>query len=167
MKISKTAAESIARKALAGKKQNLETAQRAYEQFVTEKATESLPKKVLDLFKAFPEFINKDRSLRFKADEMALDYSYYKSSKSVPVPNDNFIKVSAGQLLALQAAKNNFNKLKDQYESALNSLETAIFQLGTLKRVKTELPELEKFLPSESTTALVPNMDHIRAILKS
>ena len=49
-------------------------------------------------------------------------------------------------------------KLKRQLNADLEALGTAIYQLCTKANVIKQLPELEKYFPTDLTTALVLNM---------
>lgn len=166
MRISKTTAESVAKAVFAKKLTAIEATEKKAKIYVSELVIAYTPYEVIELSNKHPNFFKFSYSFRFQsANSSEMDYTYYKSAQKLP-ETGNFLNISVAEFKKLQKEWLKYDQLRTDYKNAIRELETALMQLITYKRIREALPEIAGFLPAETSTALIPNIDKVRDLIR-
>lgn len=165
-RVSKTmateAAEQLAIKAFGEKQKQAEEDFLALGLLLYKKYT---PKPVRDCYQEYKEVYDGKNWLCFlsengsSSDLIMVGYKF-RFPSIVPIILD---KEDGKRLNDAKKKKNEIDKAKRNYT---NEVTTALFNLRTEKNVREEFPEALPYLNFSSCTALVPNIDKLRQILK-
>lgn len=165
MRISKMMAQEIALKALEKRKDQLNDQLSSNKEFVTKVVMDRLPEQVKKTFGMYSGYFDLHSYFNFTCDHS--QSRGFDSSEYLPRKDNGYIEIDPETMKILETSRSSYLKNQSQYKSDFNELESAIFNLRTINRVREELPDLKEFLPDESVTALVPSLDKARIILKT
>lgn len=124
-----------------------------------------IPKPVRDCYQEYKDLYDGKAVLRFLPEngssyELIMVWYEFCFPSIVPIILD---KEDWKRLNDAKKKKNEIDKAKRDYT---NEVTTALFNLRTEKNVREEFPEALPYLNFSSCTALVPNIDKLRQILK-
>lgn len=167
MRLSKHQSREIAKQAMEPRKEAWQAKVEALKKEVDREVLNKVPPSVLKLWEGEHKNYVTTRSLfQFTSGETKR-YEQFSSSKFLPA-NSNWVELSdPGRLDKLLSLQQEITDLSTAYKNDLDTLDLAIQNLRTLKRVAEELPELVRFFPKDANTALALPLENIRQIIKS
>lgn len=124
-----------------------------------------VPKPVRDCYQEYKDLYDGKAVLRFLPENGSsydLIMVWYKFGVP-PITHIIINKKDWELLFDAKKKKNDIDKAKCDY---INEVTTALFNLRTEKNVREQFPEALPYLNFSSCTALVPNIDKLRQILK-
>lgn len=163
MRISKSLAQSIARKLTEEKQKQVKSIQTDFRQYITDCYNAQIPKEVSEIAKKHPEWFNSRGVITFSGH--GFSYTNVTSIGNV-LSNANYNAVLYLNDKIATKAKKLQNKYLDA-DKKLGELQTKIevtlIGLGSFKKIQEHLPEAVPFLPKSTSVELMVNFDVLRA----
>lgn len=171
--ISRAVAESIAEKLVAKFNVEIKELESKRKKYLTDLYIKTLPKEVLETFEKYPNYFNKESSIRF--DTHGFRYKYLdteplpfcnKNASDLFLPNKK-PAITDKDYTYLWDVEVKVNALKEKKSKTYNELISTLLQLKSYKRIQEHFPEIASYLPTNTQTmALTLNLDKIRETTK-
>lgn len=161
-RITNEMAEQIAKAMTSEKLEAIKKLESEISEKTREEVLKTIPKEVKDFFKKFPEWTQRDGSVRLNGN--GCDHERVRV-ETVPSKNNGTVYHNPSNEFASEILKliNKRDKLKNDLSTLKKSIENALKQLRTFKKIREAFPEAAEFLPKDNAPMLpCINLDVIR-----
>lgn len=158
MKISKEKAQEAAKKITEPLLKKCKEAEAALAEYLTVTLSKKIPKEVQALHEKWPGYFRQKSSFYIKG------IGYTSLTKCIVEDSFELTKTEMQHAVKLDQEH---EKAKEHYKKTFSEIEAAILQLGTINRVKENMPEALPYIPDATITTVAVNIQPVRTKIKS
>lgn len=164
MRISKANAEAIALKVTEPLLLKVKEAKKKLNEQALEYAEETVPEDIMKAFKKHPNYFE-TRSGGYMKGVGLSSREYIPFGKSLPSRSCD-IELPPTKAKVIAKLFSDIEDTQKVYDDTKLRIESTIIGLGTYARIKENLPEIEKYLPVSTSTALALPIAQVRTDIK-
>ncbi len=154
-RISQTLAATIAEKLTEKKRVQVADSLMEFRKYFTEVYESKIPKPVMELFKKHSEYIQTVSAVYL--NEKGFSITKVSLLKALPATSQYSVTINLTDFEAKKgkALFHSWQKAKDNYEALKQECETALINLRTFANIEKSLPEAKQYLPQLGLTVVV------------